>query len=98
MDTDTAATNRTLPWYRAPMLWLAVALPALTVVAGVLTYWIAADGLNDADPDAVRRDEKRLPPLVDRGRNHARARRRGRTTAVGREGARRGRVFRVRPS
>lgn len=55
MDTDTAATDHALPWYRAPMLWLAVALPALTVVAGVVTYLIAADGHNDADPDAVRR-------------------------------------------
>ena len=55
MDSDTAATNHTLPWYRAPMLWLAVALPALTVVAGVVTYIIAADGFNDAEPDAVRR-------------------------------------------
>ncbi|MDZ4811310.1 MAG: FixH family protein [Pseudomonadota bacterium] len=55
MDNHTAATNHTLPWYRAPVLWLAVALPALTVVAGVVTYIIAADGFNDAEPDAVRR-------------------------------------------
>lgn len=55
MDTNTAATKHALPWYRAPMLWLALALPALTVVAGVVTYLIAADGFNDAEPDAVHR-------------------------------------------
>jgi uncharacterized protein len=43
------------PWYRSAMLWFALALPAATVVAGVLTYRIAAAGSNDADPDLVQR-------------------------------------------
>lgn len=55
MNTNAAVSKADLPWYRAPMLWLALALPALTVVAGVVTYFIAADGFNDAEPDAVRR-------------------------------------------
>ena len=34
---------------------LALALPLLTVVAGVVTYRIAAQDTTDSDPDAVRR-------------------------------------------
>jgi len=46
---------RGLSWYRAPMLWLALALPACTVVAGLITYSIAAGEVSDAEPDVVRR-------------------------------------------
>lgn len=45
----------TSPWYRSVMLWFALALPAATVVAGVITYRIAAAGSSDADPDPVQR-------------------------------------------
>lgn len=36
------------PWYREPMLWLVIAIPLLTVPAGLATLWIAS-----RDPGAV---------------------------------------------
>lgn len=37
-----------LPWWKTPAMWLVVGLPALVVVAGCATFWIAV-----ARPDAV---------------------------------------------
>ncbi len=48
-------TEVALPWYRSLMLWFALSLPALTVVAGVATYQLAAAGSSDSEPDIVRR-------------------------------------------
>jgi uncharacterized protein len=53
--TTPAMLETRLPWYRAPVLLLALALPMFTVVAGIATYRIAAGGASDSDPDAVRR-------------------------------------------
>ena len=39
MSTNTPATAR--PWHREPMVWLTISIPALTVVAGIVTLWIA---------------------------------------------------------
>ena len=42
------ATVSALPWYREPWPWLLMAGPALVVVAGLTTAWIAVtheDGL-----------------------------------------------------
>jgi uncharacterized protein len=50
-----APLDARLPWYRAPILLLALALPMLTVVAGIVTYRIAARDASDSAPDAVRR-------------------------------------------
>jgi len=35
----SAATTR--PWHREPMVWLTIAIPAATVVAGFVTLWLA---------------------------------------------------------
>lgn len=44
------------PWYREPMVWLMLALPAAAVIAGLTTVAIAvrASG-DDAVPESVRR-------------------------------------------
>ncbi len=55
MTTPAATPETSLPWYRSPILLLALALPMLTVVAGIATYRIAARDASDNDPDAVRR-------------------------------------------
>jgi hypothetical protein len=39
MNPNTPATTR--PWHREPMVWLTISIPALTVVAGFVTLWIA---------------------------------------------------------
>lgn len=39
------------PWYREPMLWLVLGLPAAAVIAGVATLFIA---LNNGSSDSVR--------------------------------------------
>ena len=44
------------PWYREPMLWLTIAIPLLTIPAGLATWYIAAHGGgSDAVGDEVRR-------------------------------------------
>lgn len=43
-------------WYHEPVMWLAVAIPALTVPAGLTTWYLAATtGHADAVADPVRR-------------------------------------------
>jgi len=37
-DTPSAAPR---PWHREPMVWLTIAIPAATVVAGFVTLWLA---------------------------------------------------------
>ncbi|MDP1696682.1 MAG: FixH family protein [Xanthomonadaceae bacterium] len=53
MTTDS---NHIRPWYREPMVWLMIALPAAVVIAGLSTVVIAvrASG-DDAVPESVRR-------------------------------------------
>jgi hypothetical protein len=44
------------PWYREPMLWLTIAIPLLTIPAGLATWYLAArGGSSDAVGDEVRR-------------------------------------------
>lgn len=46
MNTLSATTSK--PWYREPWPWFLISLPAIAVVAGLTTVWIAyrsADGL-----------------------------------------------------
>lgn len=33
--------NRDSRWYREPVMWLAVAIPLATVIAGFTTLWLA---------------------------------------------------------
>ena len=35
------------PWWRHPLMWMVIGVPAVVVVAGIVTAWIA---LHDADP------------------------------------------------
>lgn len=53
MHTIPAAPHR---WYQEPLMWLVVAIPALTVPAGLATWYLAAT-TGHADPvaDPVRR-------------------------------------------
>jgi hypothetical protein len=39
MHQDKAATEE--PWFRNPWVWLVIAIPALTVVGGLLTIYLA---------------------------------------------------------
>ena len=43
------------PWYRVGMVWLVIALPVLTVVAGVLMVGAANREGIDAEPEPVQR-------------------------------------------
>jgi hypothetical protein len=48
--------NTTRQWRRNPVAWLMIAIPALTVVAGFWTLWLAASESGvDTNPDKVRR-------------------------------------------
>ncbi len=68
------------PWWKFPMMWLVLGLPAAVIVAGLATLWIAM-ARPDAvvDPDYYRKglelgqravvDKSQVPAQV--GRNHA---------------------------
>lgn len=55
MKSEASIKAAAEPWYRSSMLWLAMSLPLLTVVAGIATYRLAAAGAADAEPEAVHR-------------------------------------------
>ena len=42
---STAETNgqTNMPWYRYPMVWVVIALPAIVVIASMVTIKIAVD-------------------------------------------------------
>ncbi len=78
--TNDAAKGDALPWWRYGHVWLLISGPAVVVVAGLVTFWIAA---STPDPlvagDYYRRgmeinktlaDRKALAPALQ-GRNHA---------------------------
>lgn len=44
------------PWQREPLVWLVIAIPALTVVAGLSTVLIARRGADDPVADDVRKE------------------------------------------
>ncbi len=69
---DTSQQMR--PWWRHGMVWLILSGPAVVVVAGLVTAWIAvhnADTVVDADyyRRGVEINKTLLPAL--QGRNHA---------------------------
>jgi hypothetical protein len=79
MNDQTAASERAEPWWRFPYVWMVMAGPAIVVVAGFATLWIA---LRVPDPvlasDYYRQgieinkslaDKKLMPAMT--GRNHA---------------------------
>ena len=75
-STETPASG---PWWRYPLVWLVIGLPATVVVAGLCTAWIALHG-NDSvvEEDYYRKGieinrtlaDKSLMP-AQKGRNHA---------------------------
>jgi len=75
---SNAADGR--PWWKFPMMWLVLGLPAAVIVAGFATLWIAmAKPDSVVDPDYYRKglalgrdavvDKAQLPAQT--GRNHA---------------------------
>ena len=62
------------PWWRFGMVWMVIAGPAVVVVAGLVTGWIAMSGADTlVSTDYYRRGveiNKTLLPAVQ-GRNHA---------------------------
>jgi len=75
--TDSSRISPAPPWWRFPMVWFALAGPALVVVAGVATMVIAyrhADVvLVDATAAAALRGGARPGPMAPalQARNHA---------------------------
>jgi len=63
-----------LPWWRFGLVWMVIAGPAVVVVAGLVTAWIAIHGADTlVSTDYYRRGieiNKTLLPAVQ-GRNHA---------------------------
>jgi len=58
---------RGMPWWKYPLMWLVLGLPASVVVAGLCTAWIALHS-PDTVLDAPR--QRTLAP-AQAGRNHA---------------------------
>ena len=56
MTSTPTASTPPRPWFREPLVWLVIGLPAMVVVAGVWTLVVAARaGGADSVPDTVRR-------------------------------------------
>jgi hypothetical protein len=55
-DPTPATEPSTRPWHREPLVWLVIAIPALTVVAGLSTVVIAHHGADDPVADDVRKE------------------------------------------
>jgi len=62
------------PWHREPWVWLIIAIPALTVVAGFVTLTLAIRGGDEVVTDdfrkegvAIYRDPRRDAAAVERG-------------------------------
>lgn len=59
--TDTQADERHIgePWYKNPWVWLIIAIPALTVIAGFFTLYLAIANphimVSDAAPEHTSR-------------------------------------------
>ncbi|MDM0117705.1 FixH family protein [Variovorax sp. J22R133] len=67
------------PWWKFPLVWLVIGLPAVVVVAGLATAWLAVNTTDSVvDADYYRKgveinrslDAKALIPAMA-GRNHA---------------------------
>ena len=72
--TSITAATPPAPWWRFGMVWMVIAGPAVVVVAGLVTGWIAINGADTlVSTDYYRRGieiNKTLLPAVQ-GRNHA---------------------------
>jgi uncharacterized protein len=71
----TASQEEGAPWWRFPMVWFALAGPAIVVVAGIVTMVLAyrhADVALIEAPTAtsLRADARAVAPALQ-GRNHA---------------------------
>ena len=83
MSTDASPLPPSLPWWRYGLVWLVISGPAVVVVAGVITAWIAVrsqdpvvdenyyqSGLNINKTLAEQERLRALAPAL-KGRNHA---------------------------
>ena len=53
--------NEGKSWYRVPVMWLIVAIPAATVIAGILTVYIAAQNQDDMSQEYYKHKLMYLP-------------------------------------
>lgn len=81
MSTVRAVVNDTQPWWKYGFVWLVISGPAVVVIAGFYTLWLAISSPNqvltdDSDrrsPEIIQKSENKekfLTPAL-KGRNHA---------------------------
>lgn len=82
MTQETSPAHDPRPWWKFGFVWMVIGGPAVVVVAGVVTFWIAATHPDPViDPDYYRHGSEinktlsetpdlRLAPAMT-GRNHA---------------------------
>lgn len=81
-DVSTIQIPAAAPWWKFPLVWMVIAGPAVVVVAGLATVWIAVRtpdplvaqdyyrrGMEINKTLAAQRDKAMLPAM--QGRNHA---------------------------
>lgn len=61
----------TRPWYRYPMVWMVIALPATAVVAGLLTVYIAVSNQDTLVVDDYYKEGQAINQELDRDRKAA---------------------------
>lgn len=79
MSVSHASPLPGAPWWKFPLVWMVIAGPAIVVVAGFVTLWIALRSPNPIVSDNAYRqgretrstpvDKTLMPALA--GRNHA---------------------------
>lgn len=79
MNDHATSSPKSEPWWRFPLLWMVVALPAAVVLASFVTLWLALRTPDPVvSPDYYRQGieinktpggKKLMPALA--GRNHA---------------------------
>jgi uncharacterized protein len=74
MNEPRTPADTARPWYREPWVWLIIAIPGLTVIAGFVTLTLAIRGGDEVVTDdfrkegvAIYRDPRRDAAAIERG-------------------------------
>lgn len=60
-------------WWKEPMMWLVVGGPALVVIAGLSTVWIAVHSADEVLPHGAVQPKNATELPAMQGRNHVAA-------------------------
>jgi hypothetical protein len=68
MITAMHKTNPGTKWYRVPLVWLLLLFPALAVIGGVITWWLATSSFDGLVTDDYYKQGLQINRVIDRDR------------------------------